>query len=251
MAEELFDNPSVHSVHIQLGFKPLLYIVNHIGDYQLAIMEKFPDTQSGQTQEMFFKVPGANTEGLVKAENVSEPQLFWTFKNATGFELTVRPDSILLSSRQHESYNHSDATIRLREVAQHVFDSFFNLIRIPILTRIGMRYIDHCQLPPEDEMDKFNTWYHTTLQVDRFPINSAAELFYSATIERNNDLLLRFQEKLNTKQEDRYLLLDFDGYKENVPRQEYLSITDSIHNMISNEYDQIVLEPAREAMRRP
>lgn len=67
---------------------------------------------------------------------------------------------------------------------------------------------------------------------------------------KKEDCFIRYIESIQKSGNDYKLILDFDGYAENIKSLDYLSVTDRLHTIISNEYEQTIKEPLKEHMRK-
>jgi hypothetical protein len=72
----------------------------------------------------------------------------------------------------------------------------------------------------------------------------------SATISHGSISLI-YQETLLRKEGKHVLHLDFDGYSENVDFADLLATTDSIHDLIRDEFFTTIRAPVLEYMRTP
>lgn len=61
---------------------------------------------------------------------------------------------------------------------------------------------------------------------------------------------LIFRESLIEESGEPKLILDFDGYAENIKSSDCLVVTDSLHDFISDEYETSIKEPVYRYMRR-
>ena len=45
------------------------------------------------------------------------------------------------------------------------------------------------------------------------------------------------------------LILDFDGFAMSIKARDYLTVTDGLHSIISDEYERTIKEPVKQYMR--
>jgi uncharacterized protein (TIGR04255 family) len=121
------------------------------------------------------------------------------------------------------------------------------IVKIPKITRVGLRYIDEC--PIQNDSHFFNEWYNSTFSLVRFPLEKAQELSFSARIKRDPHFL-KFSESFQNDGDSLKYVLDFDAYSMDVPSEKYLEITDVLHEMILSEYDASIREPLKSFMRK-
>jgi hypothetical protein len=71
---------------------------------------------------------------------------------------------------------------------------------------------------------------------------------FKTVIEKGN-YYLRFIESLRKIDEEYKLILDFDGFALNISSQDYLSVTDTLHEIISQEFENTIRTPVYDYMR--
>jgi uncharacterized protein (TIGR04255 family) len=247
---EIFPNPTVKQVAFEIIFPNLFYMEKNIGDLQVKIMEEFP--QSALLLRRQFILADIGPEG--KIENLQNDldkaaiKRIWQFKSEKNFELNVLNDSLAITSQYHKTYNLEGAD-KFKDIIEFVLNRFFEVVSIPIIKRIGLRYIDECPIPSKDN-ESFRSWYNSVFPLDRFSLNDADEMFFRTKIKKGN-YYLRYVEILKKDKGDYKLILDFDGFAENINPKDYLDVTDKLHKIILAEYEDKIKEPVYEYMRRP
>jgi len=127
-------------------------------------------------------------------------------------------------------------------------DTFFEIISIPIINRIGLRYIDECPIHSKDN-DTFRSFYNSVFPLDRFNLANSDEMQFR-TVTRKGDYNIIYLESLQ-KSDDKYkLILDFDGFATNIRPVDYLKITDELHTIIHEEYERTIKESVYQYMRQ-
>jgi len=248
--KEVFPNPTVKKVIFQIRFPNLFSMENMIGDYQLRIMEKFPNSKLIFSRNILIAQMGPEAkieeppEGLDSAATMK----IWNFISEEGVELNVHNDSLDITSTLHKTYNNPTEKNRFRDSIKFTLDNFFKVTSIPKLKRIGLRYIDDCPVPAK-ESESFKEYYNSTFELDRFPIESAVEMSFTARVKRN-DYFLRFKEALKDTDGNLKFVLDFDSYAIDVQSKDYLTVTDNLHQIITDEYETIIKEPVYDYMRK-
>ena len=149
-------------------------------------------------------------------------------------------------SQYHKTYDLEGAD-KFRDIIEFVLKQFFETISIPIINRIGLRYIDECPIPSKDN-STFRSYYNTVFPLDRFNLADANEMDFKTVIKKG-EYFLRYVESL-IKMEDEYkLILDFDSFATNISSENCLRVTDDLHKIISEEYEETIKEPVYEDMR--
>lgn len=246
-SHEVFPNPTVKQVIFQIRFPNLFFLENKIGDFQLRIMREFPDSSLMYRKQLFFAEVGEGvTVDELANENESTTKRIWQFKSPNNYELNVLNDSLDISSKFHKTYNSGDG-IKFRDIIQFVVNHFLEVTSLPIISRIGLRYIDICPIP-EKNTEVFQSYYNTTFPLTRFNITDAEEMEFK-TVYRYGDCKLRYMEMLKQENGKYDLILDFDSYMSNIDADNYLDITDNMHTIISNEFYKTIREPVYRYMR--
>ncbi len=246
---EVFPNPTVKQVIFQIRYPSLFYLEKGIGDFQVLILKEFPDSSEIFRQQLIFTDIRAEQRSLELTSD-KKPEItqkVWQFKSEKGVVVNVSKDSLSISSTHHKTYR-NDAADKFRDQIQFIVDSFMSIIQLPIISRIGLRYIDECPIP-EMKNRAFSEWYSTTFPIDRFDLETAIEMDFKCVVQRG-ELFIRFIESLKIGDDNNHnLILDFDGYKNTVEPTDYLSITDSLHTIIIDEYKKSINDPVYNYMR--
>ncbi|MCX6826824.1 MAG: TIGR04255 family protein [candidate division Zixibacteria bacterium] len=248
--EEIFANPTVQQVIFQIKFPNLFFMENKIGEFQVKIMEKFPQSALLFRRQLVF----ANVGSGIRIENPPEDnnkelQLkIWQFMSPDNVELNVTTDSLDIGSKHHKTYNLGTGD-KFRDIIEYVVGRFLDVTQIPNIMRIGLRYIDICPIPGKNN-DAFLSYYNSAFPLNRFPIENATEMHYM-TVVRRDAYSLRYIESFPAEPGKESLTLDFDGFAENIPSSQYLEHTDRLHDLISDEYEASIKEALRKLMRRP
>lgn len=249
---EIFPNPTVKQVIFQIRFPNLFYMENKIGDLQLKIMEEFPQSAILYGRQVVFADIGPEGK-LVDIQKDLEKELpgtgrkIWQFKSNKNFQLNVLNDSLGITSQYHKTYN-SEGGEKFRDVIKFVLDHFFKVTSIPIINRIGLRYIDECPIPSKDN-ETFRSYYHSVFPLDRFNLADSDEMLFR-TVTKKGDFYLIYFESLQ-KSENKYkLVLDFDGFATNIRPENCLKIADELHTIILEEYEKTIKEPVYQYMRQ-
>ncbi len=246
---EVFPRPTVKTVVFQIQFPNLFFIESKIGEFQIAIMERFPESS------MLFRSPLilADLSSKDKAEDIQnripqdQGQKVWQFNSPLGYKLNVLTDSLAISSNFHKTYNNPSSENRFRDIIEYAINPFLSLTKLPTIGRIGLRYVDECPFA-EKTTQSFLEYFTTCFRTDRFSIEDSIEQSYQAVVKRG-DCFVRYAERLLLKENTNVLILDFDGFAINIESKKCLQITDQIHELISNEYEQTIKDPVYKYMR--
>jgi uncharacterized protein (TIGR04255 family) len=245
---EIFPNPTVKNVIFQIKFSPLFSIENKIGDFQLKIMEKFPESSLSLSQQILWGDIG-NEVKMKEVENQigsNYGKKIWQFKSKNNIQLSVTFNSIDIFSTSHKTYNSGEEE-KFRDLIRYGVDAFYDIFKIPMINRIGLRYIDNAPLPSTLENDSFFDYYNTALPLQRFNLNTASEMVTRVVVKKGI-YQLGYVELLDLQ--NKILVIDFDAFTQNIKFGDYLKTTDDLHDIIHDEYYKIIKEPVKEIMRR-
>ena len=247
---EIFPNPTVKQVIFQVRFPCFFSIESLIGNYQALIMENFPTSELLLSRRFYLgPVPDSGQLKEVSEEkDVGEIKKIWKFTTESGVILNVQVDSFDISSTFHKTYNNPQGKELFRDIIEFVLEHFFQVTQIPKVNRIGLRYIDECPVQSKGDAT-FRKYYNTTLPIDRFSLKDALEMALTVRARRGK-YFLTFRETLIEKSGEKSLILDFDGYAENIKKGEVLTVTDSLHDLISKEFEASIKDPVYRYMRR-
>ena len=247
---EVFPNPTVKQVVFQIRYPNLFYIENKIGDIQLKLMKEFPESALVFRQRILLADIGSDVK--IEKEFGKKPEeaatKIWQFESPNNYNLHILSDSLDISSTLHKTYNNPASDIRFRDIIELVLNSFFEVTQIPIIKRIGLRYIDECPIP-EKTNKAFKEYYKTTLPLARFKLEDAKEMKFRTVVKRG-DYFLTFIESLAIINDEYKLILDFDGFGENISPADCLEVSDRLHDLISKEYSKSLKNPVYEYMRK-
>jgi uncharacterized protein (TIGR04255 family) len=248
---EVFVNPTVKQVIFQIIFPNLFYMENKIGEFQLKIMKEFPESILLHRKQFTWADVGPDVKlSEIESQLGKETtgQKIWQFKSQKNFVMNVQSNSLDITSNYHKTYN-LEGGDKFRDIIEFVLVRFFEVISLPIINRIGLRYIDECPIPSMDN-STFSSFFNSTFPINRFNLSTTTEMDFKVVVKRG-DYSLRYVESLRKDKEKYKLILDFDGFATTIDPQNYLSVTDNLHELIADEYEKTIKEPVKDYMRRP
>lgn len=246
---EIFPNPTVKQVAFEIKFPNLFYMEKQIGDFQLKIMKEFPQSALLFRKRLLLADVGPEGKLMNVPDDLDKEAVkkVWQFKSNKEIELNVVGDSLSIISQYHKTYN-LEGGDKFRDTVKFVLDCFFEVTSIPIINRIGLRYIDECPIPSRDN-STFTSFYNSAFPLDRLNIAEARNMDFIAVVKKG-DYYLRYAESLQKNGEEYKLILDFDSFAENIASKDYLTVTDDLHKVISEEFEKTIKEPVYEYMRQ-
>jgi uncharacterized protein (TIGR04255 family) len=247
---EVFPNPIVKEVHFKVHFPRLFFIDKLVGDFQFRIMKEFPRSKEILRRQVLIADLGSE----VKVEELpsipsAEPIIrIWRFESETGVSVNLESGALGIHSTRHKTYANPEGNELFRDVVQNVIGSFLDIAHIPMFSRIGLRYVDECPLP-EISDSLFSDYFNTTFPLDRYSVRDAESMQFF-TVVRRGQYKLRFVEMLNINNNNLSVILDFDGFAQDIESSSYLSVTNDLHDMISQEFEHSIKAPVFEYMQR-
>jgi len=250
MAGEIFPNPTVKRVAFEIRFPNLFSIDRNIGDFQEKILREFPESKLIFRRQIVFADigPEGKLESVPEQIETQGGRKIWRFESKDKHVIEVLTNSLVITSEHHKTYNNPGYEKKFRDVIRFVLTKFFEVFSIPIINRIGLRYIDECPLPSKDNKTLMEH-YNSSFPINRYPIDDSVGLYFEIRTKRGNHNLV-YRERLVTKNGKYKLVLDFDGYETDVPSEDFLKVTDELHQIIETEYFNTIKEPVIEYMRK-
>lgn len=243
---EIFPNPTVKIVIFQIRFPNLLSMEKRVEDYQIEIMGKFPESSINRQQGNILK-PQVNAKGEVFF--IPTEEVKWEFKSEKGYKLSIDMSSLTIESELHKTYNNPEESNRFRDIIEFAIKSFLTVTRIPIINRIGLRYIDHCPIKDKNNAS-FEECYNSVFPVSRFNIEAVESMIFEGVIKKNG-FFIRYIERFEKDRNKYILVIDTDAYMKKIDQPgKYLDITDKLHEFVVKEYETTIKEPVYSYMRK-
>jgi uncharacterized protein (TIGR04255 family) len=247
-AKEVFPTPLVKQVAFEVRFPNLFFIEGRIGEFQVQVMKDFP--QSELVHRRNFMLLTGNAENpqaqeLAKQQS-ADIEKIWQFKAESGVRLEISIRNLVLVSEKHSSYGEGENSFR--SIIEKTVSEFFKLIQLPIVQRVGLRYINEC--PLLDKTTKtFRDCYNSILPVERFGLENLSKADCIA-VAKDGNMQIQRVESLRFGPTSNMLVLDFDASTENIASGEVIATTDKLHEMIEREFWQTVKDPIVAYMRK-
>lgn len=237
---EILKHPTVKQVIFQITFPNLFYLENKIGSIQEKIMQDFPKSNLIYRNRLFSVNLGAGMDQKMESKPMPEgipPEKIWQFESNSGTKLNITTNSLDMSSITHKTYNlGNDNTKKFRYAIEQVVGTFIKEVNLPIINRIGLRYIDQCPIMKKDNKT-FKEWYNSKLPLADFEIADAETMAFRAIVKKGDCNLGYLETLQQVPPKGEYkLLLDFDSFAVDIKASEYLTTADALHVIISDEY---------------
>ena len=127
---DVFLNPPVERVFLEIRFPSLFYLESRIGEFQLLVISNFPESKL-LFQKQFKMITGASDAHAKDLDSdddeSSDPETYkiWHFTSENGVELAIRNTSVLLSSSKHKTYDNPQVDTMFRDLIKFALDNFF------------------------------------------------------------------------------------------------------------------------------
>lgn len=244
--DEIFPNPVVKQVIFEIKFSNLFFLESRIGDFQIKIMREFPESELAVKRS--FVLGHGTDKGLqevMKQPEVESATKVWQFTSPDGVQLAVSSRSLSLSSSSHSSYHRGARPFRriIGDAVKH----FFDVTSLPVVTRVGLRYINECPIP-ERTTAGFRNWYSTVLPLDRFPLEQINEMNFVNNCKLGNRNL-QYIEVIRVVDQTAVFFIDIDASAGNVPAESLVDELDKLHELIESQFEATIKEPLKQYMR--
>jgi uncharacterized protein (TIGR04255 family) len=245
--DKIYTRPTVKQVIFQITFPNLFSLEGRIGSIQERIMNEFPESQLLQRKRIFIADVGPDFKIDPKeTENVPANKI-WRFESKNKTVLNITTNSLDLNSQSHKTYKLGTADDKkFRHAIEQVVGTFIEIAKLPIIHRIGLRYIDYCPLKSKNNAT-LKEWYNSKFPLDKFEIADAETMAFR-TVVKKGDYKLGYVETLQEIEGENKLVLDFDGSATDIKASDYLAITDKLHDMISEAYEATIKQPVYDYM---
>lgn len=247
---EIFQNPTVKQVIFEIRFPNLFFLENKIGEFQQKIMTMFPDSQLIFRKQLIFADlgPERKVEEVIEKDSSENQIKIWKFTSKNKYELNVSFASLSINSKFHKTYKNPKSDNKFRDCIEFVLAQFREVVQIPFVKRVGLRYIDECPVL-EKKTEEFKKWYKTTFPLNRFSIEDTANFNFTAHVNKGI-YFLRFAESFNDEAGNIKYILDYDGHSKNVQYENILNVTDELYKIVSDEYENSINSPLYDYMRQ-
>jgi len=243
----VFPNPLVKQVIFQVRFAPLFYLEAKVGEFQMEVIHRFPQSELVIRRSMVF-AQAVDLSAVAQPEGAIK---IWRFKNADGVSIELKHDAMTIHLSNHSSYRNGISPFR--GVIEFALAGFKKIFKAPEYTRIGLRYIN------TGSLQAFTTaalkeGYDSSFPADRFPVDQVTEeSSFRVVSRRGENLFLIYQENLHpptSEDEGGKITLDFDVFSLGVGVDEVLTRTDELHRTIRAEFEATLRDPTLRLMQR-
>jgi len=239
---EVFPNPVLKQVFFEIKFPNLFYIESKIGEFQLNIIQKFPQSSLLFRRQIVFADlgPEVKQESVVDNAEDNLSKKVWQFKSDEA-EINLSSNSLILTTSKLKTYNEQTDLNKIRDLIEFTVKNFLEVINIPIIQRIGLRYINECPVNTKSNL-VFNSWYSSVLPTKRFKLEDSEEMYTRSSTKFGENKIIH--QEVFQKIDDIYkFIIDIDASAENVENINYLTTTDVLHDLIKKEFCKSIKKP--------
>jgi len=244
---EIFAHPTVSQVIFQIQFPTLLFIPAKVGDLQIRLMPRFPHTKAMSQRGFIFarSTDSDQIREIADKQRGDDIERIWTFSDDEGITVEVKTSALTIVSKKHKSFRHGDDSFR--SLIRFVLDQFLEEIPIPLVSRLGLRYVDECPFP-ELTTASFKSYFNTCLPVDRFHVEDCIDMTLIAVARRESPHL-RYSETIQSNDKEQKLVLDMDAFSEALPVDGIMAGLDELHRLLRENFEHTIKEPVINYMR--
>jgi len=240
----IYPNPTLKQVIFQIRFPNLFYIETKIPEFQLAILDEFPESE--------LIIQQAIPIGIMGQQDAQSPlpiKKVWQFSNNSGYILKLSTDSLSIDSSTHKSYDNSSQGTCFREIIEYCLHGFIRVINLPFVSRVGLRYID--QVPFFDQENvEYSECFDSGLNIEKLNIEDLDEMTIRVVKKLDDGFKFIYQESFNLLADKSNVFLDFDAFTERTSFSEILTVTDKLHEIVSTEFFKTIKQPIIELMSK-
>ena len=170
----VFPHPTVKQVIFQIKFPKLFFLETKLGDLQLALIDRFPKSSSlVQRSVVWAQGPEERIHEMLRDHPERDMEKIWVFEDERGVKIEIKLNSLTIVSERHKAYRHDEGGFR--ETIETAVGAFRHHVRIPIVERVGFRYVNECPFP-ELSNESFRKYFSSCLPIDRFGVAECSAL---------------------------------------------------------------------------
>ena len=253
---KVYPNAPIKRASFEMRFPNLFSMETKIPNIQLAIMEKFPEANLKYEQQYVITKVGEKAEQLAGINDSEEENKFniktWEFISEDGTKVIITSNNLIVTTTSYTSYNSKEADKRFRDTLKYILDAFFEEVRLTIINRIGLRYINEFKLETKTN-EFYNNFVKTTFPTEKFKIEDANLIHFQSNVNVG-DIKLNFVERFIVDQnQENKLIFDIDASLEKQKTEnEKIKIDDidRLHDLIDENFFSVLNDKAIEDMEK-
>jgi uncharacterized protein (TIGR04255 family) len=227
--DEIFPRPSVREVAFEVRFAPRLRVVPEVWRIQDGLAEDYPRL----LEEDQLQPEGRSIH-------------FYTFTDSAGKRtIKVSQENFLVIANQYIDFESFKA-----EALKHI-KAFAALFEIKSFNRIGLRYINHIELPGDDVIDRLQELVRAPIDFTRFDSETIEQFMTEFRLKAEEDALTVRGALLAVpgKPQSHLYILDLDCYSLSGSVDSLEAMIDRFHHQIQVHFLEHITENYKNYMR--
>ncbi|KKL89499.1 hypothetical protein LCGC14_1914040 [marine sediment metagenome] len=238
--EEVFEEPLLTEVVLELRYPTRLKIPNYISEFQEKVINEFPNLKETILSKLIL-ISKDNPELL------HEPA--WEFENPKNqTRCRISKNRFTLISNKYMSWLEYKSEKGFKEILDFTLKCFLDLYSIENFKRLGLRYINKVEIK-ESTSEWFKKYFVPLFKIEKYPIESLHENVVRLRVEKENQIKVIIQSTIITEDDKDYYILDFDAYSEDIKKNDLSEKIDLLHKEILKEFHSLITEECRKKMR--
>lgn len=235
---EIFENPLLAEVILELRFPTRLKIPSYIADFQEDILSEFP-----KLKEIFEK------KVRISPEMESEVYKYWEFANPQNkTRCRIFNNKFVLVSNEYKSWEKHHSTRGFKYIADFLLKAFFSRISINQFDRVGLRYINKVEI--EDDKEKwFKKYFIPLFNMKYYSIGEMNENLVRIRHKKGDNNNITIQSTFIKEEDTWFYILDFDAYSTKVRNESLNYRINTLHEIILKEFHSLITDECREKLR--
>lgn len=247
--KEIFVRPTIHQVIYQIRFPNLLFIEAKVGQFQLNIMERFPDSSELYRRQVIFADVGPDDEQRMPLDEQNTKKIWQFSTEDKAYVVNIQTNSLDITANSYKTYNSGeDDNFKFQSIIKFVLDNFFSEIPVKLIKRIGLRYINKCPLPDDLSNSAFLEYYDSDFNLSKYDLKTTTEMQFVSSVLLDK-YFLNYSEVLKYVDNKPLYYLDWDASGKDIHVDNYLTVTDQLHQIIDNRFFETIKEPVKKWMR--
>lgn len=238
--KEVFDNPFLTEVVLEVKFPALLRIPRDIADFQETILAKFPETNIIYDKKFFFDAKEGSEEISEKAWEFLNPE------NKTKCQVFNHRFSIF--SNEYKSWEKHESKEGFLDIVKFSLGNFLTVFDIKKFNRLGLRYINKIELE-EKNTKWFKKYFIPLFNHDKYRIEDLSQNSVRLRVKKPNSAELTIMSGFLIQDNKDYYMLDFDAFSLNIKREDLYKNLEKLHENILKEFHSLITEDCRKKMR--
>jgi len=237
---EVFEQPLLSEVVLELRFPIRLKIPDYIKDFQEKVIKEFPNLKEEYLTRFTIFSEEASPMPTEKVWEFSNPEI-----NAL---CRVLKNRFSIISNEYKSWKAYNSKKGFRDVLEFTLEKFLETYSIKKFDRIGLRYINKIEMK-EKSSDWLKKLFIPIFNLEKYPIEDLNENIVRLRVIKEDQIDIVIQSTFFTEDKKDYYILDFDAYLTEIEDINLMSKADQLHEVILKEFHSLITDDCRKMMR--